>query len=310
MTKPWQPLKAGDKVRIIAPGAGSPVTTEPSTNWADLKKCCDALRQWGLEPIHSDRIFGEHASYYNFANTDAERYADFMDALQSDAAAIWMFRGGYGSDRIIASLLRDRVQPDAPKLFVGYSDVTSLHGYLNAHWQWPTLHALSMRQLGLQQVNDADVEKTRQLVFGETDQIQLNLTPLNAAAKAGKKIQATISGGNLTIMQSTLGTPWETPVAQSILLCEDVGEAPYRIARIFQQLTVNGWFDKLQAVVLGDFIPEEGMELVLAEFAARCPVPVLQYRGIGHGKENQPVPLGTKAVLQLGDEPRLSVAAR
>ena len=138
----------------------------------------------------------------------------------------------------------------------------------------------------------------------------LALQAMNAAATANKEIQATISGGNLTIIQASLGTPWQVPTRNTILLFEDVGEAPYRIARIFQQFLANGLFDDVQAVILGDFIPHAGMDLVLAEFVNQCPVPVLRYQGIGHGKYNQPIPLGTMTRLQLGQEPQLVAAVR
>jgi muramoyltetrapeptide carboxypeptidase len=310
MQAKWHPLKKNDKVRIIAPGACSPITKNPSTNWEDLEKCCEFLRSWELEPIYSRRIFGEYNSYYNFSNTDQERYDDFVDALQSDAAAVWTFRGGYGSDRIVNAAIKNNFRPSSPKLFVGYSDVTSLHGYMHTHWQWQTLHALSMRQLGLQLVDAVDIEKTRQIVFGENDAVALTLQPMNAAAAENKEIQATISGGNLTIIQASLGTPWQVPTSNTILLFEDVGEAPYRIARIFQQFLANGLFDDVKAVILGDFIPHADMDLVLAEFVKLCPVPVLRYQGIGHGKQNQPIPLGTLTKLQLGQEPQLVAAVR
>jgi muramoyltetrapeptide carboxypeptidase len=308
----WQPLKKNDKVRIIAPGACSPVTESASTNWEDLEKCCEFLRGWDLEPVYSPRIFGEMNSYYNFSNTDQARYDDFVDALHSDAAAVWTYRGGYGSDRIVDAAIKNNFQPRDPKLFIGFSDVTSLHGFLHTHWQWKTLHALSMRQLGLQLVDPADVEKTRQIIFGEQDQIALALKPMNRAALQNKEIAAAISGGNLTIIQASLGTPWQVPTKNTILLFEDVGEAPYRIARIFQQFLANGLLDSVQAIILGDFIPnaQADMQLVLAEFVLRCAVPVLRYEGIGHGKYNQPIPLGTAARLRLGAEPELIALTR
>jgi muramoyltetrapeptide carboxypeptidase len=310
MQPKWRPLQKNDKVRIIAPGACSPITNNPSTNEEDLEKCCDLLRNWDLEPVYSPRIFGEYNSYYNFSNTDQERYDDFVDAFHSDAMAIWTYRGGYGSDRILNKAIKNNFRPADPKLFIGFSDVTSLHGYLHSRWQWQTLHALSMRQLGLQLVDAVDIEKTRQIIFGENDQVELSLQPMNTAAQKNKSIQATISGGNLTIIQASLGTPWQVPTQNTILLFEDVGEAPYRIARIFQQFLANGLLDGVHAIVLGDFIPEADIDLVLAEFANQCSLPVLRHMGIGHGKSNQPLPLGTLTHLQLGQTPKLIAATR
>ncbi len=307
MQHTWRPLKKNDKVRLIAPGAGSPITTQPSSNWHDLEKSCELLRSWQLEPVFSPIIFGDNTSYYNFANTDQHRYDDFVDAFQSDAAAIWTFRGGYGSDRIVRALHKNTMTPSSPKLFIGFSDVTIIHSYLNQHWHLNTLHALSARQLGLHLVNADDVEATRKLIFGEKNTASFTLTPLNTAATKKQEIIAPIAGGNLTLVQTSLGTPWQAPNQQTILLLEDVDEAPYRIARILQQFLSNGFIDALAAIILGDFMPEKNMDLVLQEFADQTVIPVLRYQGIGHGKHNHPIPLGSSASLSLGKEPQLII---
>lgn len=309
MRNTWQPLKKNDKVRIIAPGSGSPTTTTtPSSNWHDLEKCCELLTNWQLEPVFSPLIFGEHKSYCNFSNTHQHRYDDFVDAFQSDAAAIWSFRGGYGSDRIVSALHKNKIQSKSSKLFIGFSDVTIIHNYLNQHWQLNTLHALSLRQLGLQLVDTHDIELTRDIIFGKVNAVTLALTPLNSAAKQNKQINAPIHGGNLTLVQTSLGTPWQTPNNQTILLLEDVGEAPYRIARLLQQFLANGYIDSLKAIIFGDFIPEKDMALVLQEFADQTTIPILRNQNIGHGKRNHPIPLGSSATLSLGKEPQIVIA--
>ena len=313
----WQPLKAGDTVRIIAPGAKIPNAVE------DLHKCCDFLRGLDLNPVYSKNIFADPreaaVTYYNFANTDLKRAEDFADALQSNAQAIWCFRGGYGSDRVLAHLFANSVtQPAQPKLFIGFSDITNFHSYLNTQLQWPTLHAASVRQLALDLIDKEDVQVTKNIVFGKIEQIRLHLLPMNERANAALKLESEISGGNLTVIQSALGTPWQIRPNNKIILFEDVGEAPYRIARMLQQLLANDFLQNAHAVILGDFINERSkpdadadgtqaaMDEVLQEFAERSPVPVLRYAGIGHGMRNFPIPLATPTQLILGADAMLS----
>jgi muramoyltetrapeptide carboxypeptidase len=305
MMKSWKPLKKNDKVRIVAPGAGSPITGKPNSNWPDLEKCCELLQSWELTPVYSPLIFGEHHSYYNFANVCDKRSEDFLDALSSDAAAIWPFRGGYGSDRVLQSILKNNIKAPQTKLVVGFSDITVIHNFILSHWQWSSLHALSMRQLGLGLVNETDIAETRAIIFGEKTELSFTLFPLNAAARDSRKIQGCITGGNLTMVQTAIGTPWTTPINNSILLLEDVGEQPYRIARIFQQFLASNYLASVQAIILGDFFPTKSIDLVLHEFADACSIPVLHCEGIGHGPRNRPVPLGTQTVLTLGENPLL-----
>ena len=304
MSVAWRALKAGDKVRIIAPGAQTLSPTD------DLQKCCDYLQSLQLIPEYTDSIFAPSQSFYAFANTDAARYADFVAALQSDAAAIWCFRGGYGSDRVIAQIIANHITPkQGTKLFIGFSDVTNLHSYLNKTWGWQTLHASVLKQFGRKEISAHDADLTQQILFGAIDQVQLSLVPLNRLAKQTAEITAQITGGNLTTLQCAIGTAWEAPINHNILLLEDVGEAPYRIARMFQQLLASRYLEKTQAIILGDFISDQpAMALALKEFAAQSPVPVLRYKGIGHGEKNHPIPFGTSANLTLGKQPTLHVA--
>jgi muramoyltetrapeptide carboxypeptidase len=306
MQNTFQLLQKNPLVRIIAPGAGSPYPGDSATkSWDDLEKCCALLTSWGLTPVYSPNIFGNSSTMYNFANSDENRYEDFVDAFQSDAAVVWSFRGGYGSDRIINSVMNNYFTPKEPKLFIGFSDVTIIHSFIQGHWHWHSLHALTLRQLGMNLVDAADVSITREIIFGNKTQIELPLEPLNKAARVNQQISARMTGGNLTVLQASFGTPWQAPVADNIVLLEDVGEAPYRIARIFQQILASDYLKKAKAFVLGDFISDTDATLAIEEFAKHCPVPVLRCQGIGHGKDNHPVPFGTPTKLTIGDDCRL-----
>jgi muramoyltetrapeptide carboxypeptidase len=315
MVKEWQPLKEGDTVRIIAPGSKVP------NAWEELKKACDFLRTIKLNPVYSKNIFSDKQDtryqFYNFANTDEKRYEDFVDAIQSDAQAVWCFRGGYGSDRVLRQAVKNSLTPQTtPKLFIGFSDITNLHNFMNSQWQWSTLHGASIRQLGNNEIDPADVKIIEDIIFGTRKQIKLELLPLNQAARNPGKITGEISGGNLTVIQSALGTEWEMPVNEKIVLFEDVDEAPYRVSRMLQQFLASNHLTGAKAIILGDFIhktkePTEDsvaltpMDFVLQEFADQCPLPVLRYAGIGHGSKNYPIPFATPTELTVGDEPEL-----
>lgn len=302
MQNKWQTLQAGDSVRIVAPGA------KIHTAWDDLQKCCAFLKSLNLNPLYSDRIFFDNPGYYHFANTAEERYQDFLDAVESDVKVIWCYRGGYGSDRVTELLVANNIKaPVSPKLLVGFSDVTNLHSYLNRQWKWPTLHACGIRLLALNEVDELDAEKTLGILFGKYPESHLTLIPMNTLAKKNSAIEASVVGGNLTTLQCAIGTPWETNTDNTILLLEDVGEAPYRIARMLRQFLTSDYLKKSQAILLGDFTPGNAAQEVLQEFADACPLPVLRCEGVGHERVNHPVPLGTKAFLTLGINPFLVV---
>ncbi|MGE3920577.1 MAG: hypothetical protein AB7F64_06500 [Gammaproteobacteria bacterium] len=134
---------------------------------------------------------------------------------------------------------------------------------------------------------------------------------MNQLAKRKCHINTSVTGGNLTIIQTTIGTPWQINTDNKILLLEDIGERGYRVDRILEHLRQADIFKNVAAVLLGDFTPgyePNGMSLiepVLKRFAEACDFSVVKINGIGHNYINYPMPLGTISELILGEDPQL-----
>lgn len=309
MEERWVSIAPGDSIQIVAPSGRTP------NAWADLEAACSLIRAAGFRPVYDETLFCDDLSpaalVCGFSNDDEARYRAFANALQGDSRVLWCFRGGYGADRVAARLKRDAVQPKTRKLLVGFSDITVLHLYCQTQWQWPSLHAPVLNQLVRQTVSKEDIEKLWKWLRGELDSAVLSLEALNVAAGQSQEVEARLSGGNLMVIQSTMGTAWEMP-RDGIVFFEEIREAPYRVARILQQWLNSGWLANVKAVVFGDFLLDGvspgGMEAVLQEFAAEFPRPVLRCRGIGHGMDNTPLPLGVHARLSLGTNPEMKVS--
>ena len=110
----------------------------------------------------AENLFG---SKYIYAHTDEMRWRHLARALKAkDSSAAWCVRGGYGSLRLISRFARMR-PPAKPKLCVGFSDVTALQVQLTERWGWPVLYGAVLAQLGCGNLNEADVEETRAVVF-------------------------------------------------------------------------------------------------------------------------------------------------
>lgn len=310
MSARWQPLQPGDSIHIVAPAARTPDA------WKELNRACELIRSAGFQPVFDPDIFADVAplqSACNFANSDESRYQAFVRAVKGDSRVIWCFRGGYGSDRVAEQLFRHGIQPSGPpKLLVGFSDITVLHHYCRIHWGWSGLHAPVLHQLANNKVTQADISRTWAWLRGETATISLPLDKMNTTAETPGTIIGELTGGNLTVIQSMMGTPWEMP-RDGIVFFEDVNEAPYRVARVLQQWLSGGWLRQAKAILLGDFMcgdtDSDKMDEVLADFAARLSCPVLRCRGIGHGENNHPLPIGRPAILSLVDKCVLSVSA-
>jgi muramoyltetrapeptide carboxypeptidase len=295
--KTWKFLSEGDIVDIIAPASHSPELK--------LEGGCQWLESLGLVPRVPKNLIRPDAF---FASSLENQFEQLKSALYSDSKAIWCLRGGYGSMRLIP-LLKKLKAPKRPKLFVGFSDITSLHLYFNQVWGWPTIHGRTISQLSPELAQTADRKLLGKMIFGkESELVFKNLRPLNEAAKMNKTISGKTVGGNLRILQSSIGTDWELKAKGKILFIEDVSERGYSIDRMLEQMFQAKLIDKgLKALVVGDFTEgkeKDGADLsdvALKRFASRVSYPVIRGLKCGHGSEyNYPLPFYTESQINLG----------
>lgn len=300
----WKPLKKGDTLAIIAPAAA------PAKNEKPIEPIKELLAAWGLTPFFPDNLFGEDLLC---ANNESERVKSLQAALLDPTiAGIWCLRGGYGSMQLLPQLA-NFLRPEQHKLFIGMSDITALHLFLQQQWGWSTLHASSAQAVSLKKIAEENITELRNILLGEVNSLEYSLTPLNSLAKTEKKIVSSITGGNLSLIRNSLGTFWQVNAKNKILLFEDINERGYRIDGMLEQLTQAGIFKDVSAVLIGDFSggkEPDGSSLedpVLQRFADRADFPVLRCFGVGHGDFNRPLPFGVSGELHLGDSPSLQI---
>lgn len=293
-------LQAGDIVDIIAPAS----KFDPLV----LTKIESFLNAWGLKARFANELMGDDIL---FANSDAKRLAGLEQALTNlDSKAIWAVRGGYGCARLIPGLSQMK-KPAHFKWLMGFSDITALHIFLNQHWQWPSLHCASANQIATQLVSDDSIAATKALIMGQAQPYSLELEALNNLARASDEISAMVIGGNLSVVVTSLGTPWQIQTQGKFLLLEDVNEEPYRIDRMLNHLFQAGLLSGITALLLGDFTQSdkqrsaEEMQAVLQTWIERLQVPTFKIK-LGHATVNYPIPFGLKAKLKLGNQPSLS----
>jgi len=289
-------LKAGDKVEIIAPASRCSADR--------LKGLIELLTSWQLNCILDKDIFGNDLLC---ANSDEIRFKFLKNALLNpETKAIICARGGYGSMRLIPELTK-MTRPDTPKLFVGMSDITALNLYLLQQWHWPTIHGAASPDI----FSPESLAVVKSFLFGEIKQVEWLGLPLNSLAEKNYIVEASITGGNLCLLQTSIGTVWQINGDNKIIFIEEVGERGYKIDRMLEHLHQATIFKGAAAIVFGDFL--EGKEPngtslikpVLERFAQSCDIPVVQVTGIGHGPMNFPMPMGGMAKLQLGTETKL-----
>lgn len=301
-----EPLRQGDVIDVVAPASRCPDQ--------EVESAVRGLREMGFKPRVPHDLFGKFGSSDLFANTDEKRAAVLRRALNApDSKVVWCVRGGYGALRLMPQIEK-WTKPKRAKILLGYSDITTLHAHVNKRWGWPSFHGPLLDRFGRGAMLPEEKAQLFALLSGELAQVEYSLTPLNAAARAQKKVKGPVLGGNLTVLQSGLGTRSVLRVKGGILFLEDTGEKPHRLDRMFTQMGQAGWFKQLRAVVFGDMLYEGGEYLeriwkdVLPRFADSVKIPVLHGLPAGHHPERQfVVPFNTAAVLQTGKDAKIVI---
>ncbi|MCB9026560.1 MAG: LD-carboxypeptidase [Bdellovibrionaceae bacterium] len=305
----WQSLEPGDIVDIVAPAS--------SSSAKDLNNALRFVHKMGFVPRVPKDIFGKDLLC---ANTDSQRFKHLKNAIYAkDSKVIWSLRGGYGSLRLMPALYKLK-KPKHTKLFIGYSDTTALHNFFNQQWNSPSLHGTMLEELGRGDAGQRELRDFVQVLFQLTDKLNFdNLQAMNSHARKIHTIRAPVVGGNLAILASTLGTPWNFSAKGKILALEDIGERGYRVDRMLVQLEQAGVFKGVRSVIFGDFVGGEENKAedckylwrdVQKRFATEAKFPVLKGLPFGHGAFQRPMPFNTSAKLHLGRKCYLQVAIK
>ena len=303
-----RPLKPGDKVDVVAPGFRS-------ENKDVLRKATEFLNSWGLVARIPQDLFGSH---FLHANSDEIRLKHLIQALSaSDSAAIWCLRGGYGANRLLPALdayfskkqNKEKIYPAKiypakihPKWFLGISDITSLHLYLVQKQGLFTLHAPLLDRMALGQLPGPIASQIKSILFdpGQTELV------FKLKGPRSPKIKGVLVGGNLTVLQSTIGTPWQVQLKNKILFVEDIGERAYRVDRVLEHFRQAGLFKGLKALVFGQFIgglePDKTNKMpdLIRRWSKDLDCPVFAGLEVGHSEWQWPIPIGLAGEIENG----------
>jgi muramoyltetrapeptide carboxypeptidase len=269
-----------------------------------MELCC-AL---GYEPVLGRSAYARHGY---FAGTDDQRLADLNSALQDPSThAIWCIRGGYGSVRLL-----DRVDygamADRPKALIGFSDVTALLNAVTRLTGVVTFHGpvarASMTAFSREHFARVLTTPAAPGRLGRVPQPPDVLVPHEnrVVTLAGGVAEGPLAGGNLTLLQCLIGTPYFPELAGAILFLEDVGEDLYRIDRMLAHLRLIGALRRLAGVVVGRFTELKrsgsdgalGFDEVLADYFGPLGIPVAYGFPVGHIDAQWTLPLGVRARL-------------
>ena len=285
-------LKTSDEIRIVSP-AGN--IAEEYINGAK-----SLFKDWGLTA--SEGQFARIA-FGRFAGTKEQRATDLQQALDDpNVKAILCSRGGYGLMQIIDRLDFSTFLQQ-PKWIIGFSDITILHSVLSS-FNIPSIHGIMAKHLTEQSANSISTQYLKQFLFGDFPTYKLPPYPLNKTGKA----QGKLIGGNLSVFMGLRGTAFDLQFESAVLFIEDIGEQPYKIDRMMQNLRISGALEKLSGLIVGQFNDcneDEQMKQtvyeIIAEAVSEYDYPVCFNFPVGHVDYNLPLIMGKEVNLQVSE---------
>jgi muramoyltetrapeptide carboxypeptidase len=288
-----QRLKKGDTVGVVAPAS--------PPNLKKMEQAICFLKELGLEAK-----LGKHvtSSYGYLAGKDEERLQDLHDMFaDKEVKAIICARGGFGTARLAEQLDYELIKNN-PKIFWGYSDITFLYTAIHQRTGLVTFHGpMLSSDMGRGDTHERTKHSFQQLFSARPVVYTEEISPLEIIN--GGKAEGETAGGNLSILVSTLGTPFEVDTKGKILFIEEIGEEPYKVDRMLNQLKMAGKLADASGIVIGSFNhcePKEqnrslSLDEVIADYVKTASKPAMKGFKIGHCSPHITLPIGVKVTM-------------
>lgn len=283
-------LRYGDTVGVVSPAG--PESKDK------IKKSLEFIESLGFKIKEGKYIYNK---WGYLAGSDKDRSEDLMNMfLDKTVDMILCVRGGYGTMRLLP-LIDFNIINKNPKIFAGFSDITTLLNTISSKCNLITFHSPMLN-------SDFSDEHTLKsfldtLMLGNNPYIIENPQNISTEYQSTENfIKGQLVGGNLSLICSTLGTPFEINIENKILFLEDVGEEPYRIDRMLTQLILSGKLQQCQGIILGQFTNCElphyerslTLEQIIKDRILSLNKPTLMNFQSGHSYPKLTLPIGAE----------------
>lgn len=300
-------LQEGMTLGVVAPS--SPVLENADVNRGVA----------GLERLGFKLAFGAHArdSRGYLAGLDTDRADDLLEMLErDDIDAVICLRGGYGAGRTLNALNTperrtrlSRLAGRAAKAIIGYSDITMIHALIGRELGWTSFYGPVVTSFV--RATDYTVAAFRRALL-ETEPFDILPDPDDPYVETlvPGVVEAELAGGCLSLVATTIGTPWEIDLRGKLFFFEDVHEEPYGIDRLLTHLIAAGKLQDCAGIIIGEHAdcrqrtPTNtiGLGQVFDDLIRPLGVPTIYHLPIGHGKHQATLPLGVRARLDATNQ--------
>lgn len=294
-------LEKGNTIGVISPSS-------PSEKKSEVIRGVETLESMGYQVVLSKNL----NKTKGFTAGSEEERADDMNEMfrRDDIDAVFVTQGGYGAAQLIRHLDFDVIAQN-PKIFTGFSDITSLHMAIHKHAELVTFHSPGISRFN----SEALTDYTKEAFFRAIAQPE----PIGEIKLADPKkwvypihpgvTEGILTGGNLTLICATLGTPYEIDTRGKILMIEDLDTEPWIFDHMLSHLRNAGKLEQAAGIVVGEchncvpflynpgYYVDTSLEDVLDYYIKPLGVPAIYGLPLGHTDDLATIPLGVGARL-------------
>lgn len=288
MLIPKRPKK-GDKVAVISPAAGL-------HDEAMKRQALSTVKELGFIPVEGKNL---GANWGYLGGRDSERVKDLHDAFENpEIKAVIALRGGYGTSRLLPLIDFNLIKKN-PKLFIGYSDITSLLMAIQQETGLVTFHGPNAKD----QWSRFSLNAFKKVLNAKPGDILENPPKEALETLVRGSAEGLLVGGNLSLISQSMGTPWEINTAGNILFFEEINESAYRIDRMLTQLWLGKKLQRANGFVIGKIsgagaqVGELNWMQVIKDRLAPLGKPILMNLSAGHTTDMITLPFGAKILL-------------
>ncbi|MDR1743550.1 MAG: LD-carboxypeptidase [Dysgonamonadaceae bacterium] len=292
MTRP-PALRQGDKAMIISPAGKIDETI--------VRGAESILSAWGLNVCIGENALCQTGRFSGFIE---QRLSDLQRAMDDpEIKLIFCSRGGYGVVHLLGKLSFEGIRKH-PKWVVGFSDITALHAALQCHGI-ESVHGPMAKHFVDEGADDVSVRYLKSVLAGQPVKYDIPVGKYDYMNRTGRA-SGRLFGGNLSVFCGLMGTKCLSIPRKGILFIEDVGEAPYRVDRMMYQLKLAGIFDRISALIVGQFTDFEEDNSMFTSLYESIMATVGEYSfpvcfdfPVGHVKLNFPLTMGKRSTLAV-----------
>jgi len=289
-------LKKGDLIGLVTPG--SPVTKE------QLEGAVSKLESLGFRTTYNESVLSE---YGYFAGKDQERADELMEMFtRKDIDGIWCVRGGYGSIRILDLLDYDLIRAN-PKVFIGYSDITAIINAIYEQSGLVTFHG----PVGISSFNRFSIRSIEKVLMEPKDNYKYpyrrekdtkDNPEFDRYTITGGVTEGILVGGNISVLDSMIGSKFEVDFKDKIVFLEDIEEKTYRIDKMVYHLLSGSNLREAKGIVMGAMgdcnindEPRLSLKTALEDLLKPLGIPVAYGISFGHISRMIAIPAGIRA---------------